>query len=321
MTKLKFLMAFSIATVLCFGLNTNQAQAGAVEHLVGGEINELEDDNFELFIDNDNDGSITVGDYFMGVITIQAFLAPPGIFPATYDPGAGDPTITGVFLLEAKAVVDQGAGSLDGVDNTVVYYGSVGATTWSALTGFTLPDPVNADTTLVLFDDVTPGSLTTAGSVQASIDSFTGANKVYEAGFADANNDGIGDAGEFWIAHGDAGTDAPGLNLASIRNIINLDLLGNFNGAPELLPHTYLSGDGAVQPKALDSGVTYASAQEIQAEGTISDTGSGVWQFKTDTNAYIQPVPEPSSIVLMGLGMAGLGFAGYRRRRQARKVA
>jgi hypothetical protein len=317
MTKLKFWMALPVVAVLCLGLSAKNVQAGAVSHFVGGIVNELEDDDFEIVIDNNQNGVFDVGDLTLGVITIQAFNAPPGVFPSTYNPGATDATITGLFLTEVKAVVTQSGDSpFDSVDHTIIYQGAVGVTGWSALTGLTLPDPVDADTMFIAWDDVTSGALTTTGSLQASIDSFVGTNKVYEFGFADADDDGKGDAGEFWLAHGDAGIDVIGVSLTSIKNIMNLDLLGTFDSAPDLLEHAFLAGDAALQAVALDSGVSFASAQQLQSQGSISGLSGGVWSFKTDTNSYVKPIPEPSSIVLMGIGIAGVGAMGYRRRSQ-----
>jgi len=40
------------------------------------------------------------------------------------------------------------------------------------------------------------------------------------------------------------------------------------------------------------------------------------FDIATDTDMFLAPVPEPSSIALFGIGLATLGFVGYRRRKQ-----
>jgi hypothetical protein len=74
---------------------------------------------------------------------------------------------------------------------------------------------------------------------------------------------------------------------------------------------------------------TNGSGQEINIWGT----GSGNYSFyrwtpgvgydvqTTSTNVALTPVPEPGSLTLLGLGIAGLAGYGWRRRKQAAVAA
>lgn len=310
--------------ILLFGNMAVTADAGATSHLVPGQVNQLEDDNFEVFIDKTNSPTtLDPGDLILGVIRIQAIQSPPNTLPAAYTPGGADETITGVFLLEVASVVNQAGGSPDGVDNTIVFFKPVEDTDWSSLTGLNLPSPLDPNTMLIVYDDVIVNDLATGPTLQASIDSFVGSSVVYEFGFEGGDfSDGVSDAGEFWAAHGALGTDTVGGQLGSIRNIINLNLLEHLGG-PLLQDHTYLSTDAILEGFAVDAGVTFTAAAELQAEGTITNAGAGTpWQFATDTDAYVQAIiPEPSSFVLFGLGAIGLVGFGLRRRKQTAELA
>lgn len=287
-------------------------KAGAVSELTRNEVNQLEDDNFESFFNEVGSAStIDVGDRFLGVISIQALFAPPGVPPATYIPGLTNPTFTAVFALETARVVTTAA-------NTFIYFKPV-TTDWSTAFGLDLPD-VNANTIAVFYDDVEQGDLraATALGLQASIDTYVGNNRVWEFGFngADLDDDGVTTLGEFFVAVGNVGINAIGTQLSSIANIINLGLVENFTSIP-LLKHDFLKNDAVSQGAALLAGVSFDNDAELQGSGQITTASSAVvWDFKTDTDLYIFPIPEPSSMVLWGIGALGLGLAAARRRKQ-----
>lgn len=283
------------------------AQAGALSELSAGQINELEDDNFESFFNQvGDDDVIDVGDRFLGTIAIQAINAPPGVFPSTYDPGATLPTFTGVFAIEAARIE-----TVDGRTN--VFYKPLETTDWSGEFGLDLPDPTDPNTIGVFFDDVTRGELLTSddNTLQEAIDSFVGDNRVWEFGFEGADfADGVSDLGEFFVAAGAEGTDEVGASLLSITNLINLNLLEGI-GIP-LVAHAYLGGTIA-ELSAVDAGVTFTAAAQLQGIGGINAPTGLAFDFKTDTDLYVQPVPEPSSLAIFALG--ALGLARYRRRK------
>ena len=76
------------------------------------------------------------------------------------------------------------------------------------------------------------------------------------------------------------------------------------------------------------SGFTSSGTPPITETGTCPGcTGSGQFGFVYNEAyggaavAQVNGIPEPSTWVMMGLGFAGLAFAGYRTRRAAAAVA
>lgn len=298
------------------------ARAGAISELVIGPVNMLEDDNFERFFKGPGNiaaNTIEVGDRFLGTIRIQGIEGPPETFG--YVPGGNDVTFTGVFAVEAAAIEHVNiSGGLD-PDRTNVYFKPLGTTDWDTAFGLTGINPDNPNTILQFWDDLTIAQAQATGSLQDAVSNFMGSNKVYEFGFEGAAadfNGGLTDAGEFFIATGDFGSQVIGVDLAGLRNIINMNVIEMYNDAVELRPHTYLAGDGVSQPRALEAGASFANAADFQAMGNIASTNaSGPFPIRTDTDLYIQPVPEPSSLAIFAIGTMGGAFVIRNRRRKA----
>ncbi len=295
-------------------------QAGAISQLVFGTVNELEDDNFEVFFKTalGDVNTVEVGDRFLGTIRIQQFLAPPNSFPPTYVPGVNDPTITAIFALEAAAIENVAIGG-PLPNRTNVYFKPLGTTDWDTAFGITGFNPDNANTIAQFYDDVSASDLSIANPLQSALGSFKGLNKVFEAGFkgsAVGFNGGLTDAGEFFVATGALGTDEIGVDLGSILNILNLNVIQSY-GSVTLEPHNFLATDGVAQPRALGAGVSFNVAADLQGAGTIASTNnSGAFPINTDTDLYIRPVPEPSSLAIFAFGAIGAGVSSLRRRRR-----
>ena len=74
-------------------------------------------------------------------------------------------------------------------------------------------------------------------------------------------------------------------------------------------------GPNAFSQSASDSGIVFiGGSYSLTQVITIAHTGVGTTSFDATLNGAGQ-VPEPSTIALLGLGLAGIGFS--RKRKQA----
>ena len=72
---------------------------------------------------------------------------------------------------------------------------------------------------------------------------------------------------------------------------------------------------GGVAPVLAGAGVGVASL------GTVNGYNGPDFQFQSDANTSFQIVPEPSSFVLMGMGLIGVAGVAVRRRRNKKQAA
>ncbi len=296
--------SFALAGLL-LALSVGQAQA-AVEDLIDGVINRLEDDDFESIIVGDGDGTIDAGDLIAGVFKVQQIIDEPAQSTSVNLQGADD-TFTGFFLLET-IVGDDGAPNT----NEVLEFGAPSQADWDAVfgdggiidlglgPGGLTPDP---DTVVFVYEGVNFNDATNSGTLQDAAQSFiNGGTLLWEFGL-----DG---AGTFWTTSGeDPGVIALALTN-SLTNRLSLNVTQEHAGSGIALdPHNFFGTIGG--------DLNFTTPTQLQGKGGFVSTGSP-FDLVTDTDFVINPriVPEPSTVAIWSL--LGLVFAGGAWRRRNR---
>jgi hypothetical protein len=309
MRKIAFILSLGAMSAV---LLAARVEASVQSTLVGGLVNELEDQDFEIHIEDvGGDGRVTDGDILLAMLEVTRLNTISGINTlddgsTSTDPGVANydattDTFTAVSLLVANDPIISG-------DEATYTFRAATAADWLAYTGLS---DVDVGTMLVLFDDPPPpvGSDPHAdpdtGTILGDIATATEGTRLWEFGFTGPL--GAAAAGEFWIAETEA--DGGG-DPTDINDITDLDFLANINlidpnsGLP-LVPHNAL-GDPDISGTPLIASLF--TPAHLQLQGNIETGDSGDFDIRTDTNLYLQPIPEPISVFVWSclLGLAAL---------------
>lgn len=300
----RFAIAF-LALGLTMCLSTG-AKAGALSSLVadGVTINQMEDNDFEKLL-GDGDNFVEVGEDLVAMFEIRGLDAPIGN-PVETNFSPSTASFTGVTVIRVTGVTAFGG------PTEVFTFGAAPAASWTALG---LPAPTALGTLAMIFDD--PASapadhiVANTGTLVTSLATATDGTLLWEFGFTGAL--GAPAAGEFWTATANdiitfAPTDITKLTSLSFFAALNVTASTPAVGGLVLLPHTHLF-PAATQVQL--AGFLAPGQNTFPAPALPSD-----FDIATDTDIFILPTPEPSSITLFGLGLAGLGIVGYRRRKR-----
>lgn len=297
------LMAFLLTVVV-----TSNTQAGFLASALSFDhtLDVLDDDSGAIIGDRDGDSKISVGDVFAGLMrigevdgtTLQNTDQLIGVFSftvASVTQTGGFPGSGNYMTLAPTAAVD----ALSLANMMGVGFGAVGATDVIAVVSDTgnAVNPVNLGLTDALV------ALAATYSREATLGIGAGANahgstdylEVFFGGL-DTNNDGFIQLTELPAGATAIGSEAGGLTVTSHTMGAGIVFLG--------VSSQHLPGFGG------------SSTHDVDLQGTLSSSGGGNYLITDSTVLRVNAVPEPSTMTLFGLGLAGLGFVGYRRRKR-----
>lgn len=278
-------------------------------------VTELEDQDYEVLLKNPNNGGgatvVEVDDLFAGVIKIQALNDKTNPLAPSVNLQGSTETITALFLI--KVASSTGNGIVDGSPTTIDFAPATQAE-WTSVFGAGGTFDISASFTPTLsstgtmifafqgveFDDANENAATTT----AAFDSFvSGGELLYEFGLT-------GGADEFWKTFGTDADVTTTVTTTGAQNRFALDITKRHAGLP-LREHDFL---GTISPNNLVPDGNFTGPTHIQLTGGFQ-SGSAAFPIGTDSNLYLEAIPEPTTLAVWG-GLIAMATAGLARVRQ-----
>lgn len=278
------------------------AQAGILGPLSNLGAVKLEDDDWETQISGGGDGFLDVGDLLLAVISVQAAVDVVGTADglsngslaegstiATYSPTTR--SVTGISLISVATIA-----TTVGSDSAVYTFKGGSMAEWLGLGIAVGQDNTGA----ILFDD----PINVAGHIDFSTIASGIASTIEGIRLAEFTVDA-------WRARAvDEDTFMPTVVSAidSLTFVAGLSTTDSRFGTVDVLRDPDF---GLLGPNL--GFFTSLGPVDLQLFGGLGTGDKGAWALRTDTDLYVNIVPEPASFAIWSL-VAGIGGLGFRRR-------
>ncbi len=254
--------------------------------LVQGVDNDAYFNNYENWVDVDQSGSISAGDYFYGILSVQNINV--GGTTVWYQ-GAND-QFSGYFLIEVASVTDPDNDPTT-ADSTITFKPYSGTTD-----PYGILDPTAGEVMALYTDTTTPfeyNGITVADDIAKATDGTLWATLTTNGGYWYTPNAPLKPPG---------GGNKVGTSFAGL----------------------YFVQDNTGEPgwKLINDpleGIVNANVQ-VYFQSEIEDYGpngiNGTWQFGSNDPATMHPLPEPTTLLLLGTGLIGLAGIGRKKKKK-----
>lgn len=269
--------------------------------LVPDAYNGLFFNNAEVLLDNDGDGAVSVGDTFWGTVQLNQIKGPTGpegqAGPSIWFPGGGFgiAEVTGYFATDVVAV--YAPGTLAPPNHPL---SASSATLATIILGTPAVDPngiLSAGEILRIYEqnvvnyDDSSQALALSTGTDGVLTQILGLTGGYWYTLAPLVPPGAGDVGE---------------SFAGLNFLMPLGAFTMINDPNE----DYSSNAGVVG--GLNVGLFFNS--ELISFGTFGTPAGAIqMHFGSNDPAVVKPIPEPSTIMLLGAGLVGVATLIRRR--------